>query len=202
MRRKTFAHMNCSIARALEQIGEWWTFLIVREALMGTRRFDRFQANLGIARNILAARLKKLVARGILERSVAPEDARRVEYRMTEKGRALFPVLMALREWGDQWVVGPDRVPVIVVDRANAQPVEVRVTGRDGRPIGWLDARMIPGPGAQAALRTRLTRGRERAESPDPQRFRPRTGQGRAKRSGRIRIPLETGALPYWHPQS
>jgi DNA-binding HxlR family transcriptional regulator len=163
MRRKTFAHMNCSIARALEQIGEWWTFLIVREALMGTRRFDQFQSNLGIARNILAARLKKLVARGILERTVAPGDARRVEYRMTEKGRALFPVLMALREWGDEWVVGPGRVPVIVVDRTSAQPIEVRVTSRDGRPIGWLDARMIPGPGAQTALKTRLTRARKPA---------------------------------------
>jgi DNA-binding HxlR family transcriptional regulator len=167
MRRKTFAHMNCSIARALEQIGEWWTFLIVREALMGTRRFDQFQSNLGIARNILAARLKKLRARGILERSVAPDDARRVEYRMTEKGRALFPVLMALREWGDRWVVGPDRVPVIVVDRANSQPIEVRVSSRDGRPIGWLDAKMIPGPGAQAALKTRLARARKPMASAD-----------------------------------
>jgi DNA-binding HxlR family transcriptional regulator len=167
MRRKTFAHMNCSIARALEQIGEWWTFLIVREALMGTRRFDKFQSNLGIARNILAARLKKLVARGILERTVASDDARRVEYRMTEKGRALFPVLMALREWGDQWVVGPGRVPVIVVDRVNAQPIEVRVTNRDGRPTGWLDARMIPGPGAQAALKRRLARVRKPAASLD-----------------------------------
>lgn len=167
MRRKTFAHMNCSIARALEQIGEWWTFLIVREALMGTRRFDGFQSHLGIARNILAARLKKLVARGILERTVAPGDARRVEYRMTAKGRALFPVLMALREWGDQWVVGPGRAPVIVVDRVNAQPIEVRVTSRDGRPIEWLDAKMIPGPGAQAALKTRLTRARKPA-APTP----------------------------------
>jgi DNA-binding HxlR family transcriptional regulator len=156
MRRKTFAHMNCSIARALEQIGEWWTFLIVREALMGTRRFDQFQCNLGIARNILAARLKKLVARGILERSPGPDNARRVEYRMTGKGRALFPVLMALREWGDRWVVGPGRVPVIVIDRA------------DGRPIGWLDAKMIPGPGAQATLKTRLTRARKPPALPTP----------------------------------
>ena len=166
MRRKTFAHMNCSIARALEQIGEWWTFLIVREALMGTRRFDRFQSNLGIARNILAARLKKLVARGILERAAAPGDPRRGEYRLTEKGRALFPVLMALREWGDRHVVAPGRVPVIVVDRVNSQPIEVRVRSRDGRPIEWLDARMIPGPGAQAALRARLTRPRKSAAAP------------------------------------
>jgi len=166
MRRKSFAHMNCSIARALEQIGEWWTFLIVREALMGTRRFEEFCSNLGIARNILAARLKKLVARGILERSAAPGDARRVEYRLTEKGRALFPVVMALREWGDRWVIGPGRVPVIVVDRVKSQPIEVRVSSRDGRTIEWLDARMIPGPGAQAALRARLNRPRRPAATP------------------------------------
>src|SRR5579871_6184646 len=159
MRRKTFAHMNCSIARALDQIGEWWTFLILREALMGTRRSEDFQRNLGIARNILAARLKKLVARGILERAAAA-SSRRAEYRLTEKGRALFPVLMALREWGDRWIVGPRRVPVIVVDRRNAEPIEVRVTSRDGRNLGWLDARMLPGPGAQAALRARLVRPR------------------------------------------
>ena len=85
---------------------------------------------------------------------------------MTEKGRALFPVLMALRAWGDQWVVGTTRVPVIVVDRANAQPIEVRVTSRDGRPIEWLDARMVPGPGARAALRRRLTRARKPAAAP------------------------------------
>lgn len=160
MRRKTFAHMNCSIARALEQIGEWWTFLILREAFMGTRRFDSFQRHLGIARNILSARLKKLVAREILERAAAAGDARRVEYRLTDKGRDLFPVLMALREWGDRWVVGAGHAPVMVVDRESAQPVEVRVTNRDGRPLRPADVRMIPGPGAAAATRARLTRAR------------------------------------------
>ncbi len=182
MRRKTFAHMNCSIARALEQIGEWWTFLIVREALMGTRRFDQFQRNLGIARNILAARLKKLVTRGILERTVAPDDARHFEYRLTEKGRALFPVLMALREWGDRWVVGPGRVPVLVVDRVNAQPIEVHVTSRDGRPIEWLDAKMLPGPGAQTALKMRLQRPRKpAAHSPRDETSRPSAKAAQSK---------------------
>jgi DNA-binding HxlR family transcriptional regulator len=170
MRRKTFAHMNCSIARALEQIGEWWTLLILREALMGTRRFDSFQNNLGIARNILSVRLKKLVARGILERSAAVGDSRRAEYRLTEKGRALFPVLMALREWGDRWVVGPDHVPVIVVDRIREEPVEVRVTSRDGRAVEWLEARMLPGPGAQARLRARLEQARNKASAKNPAR--------------------------------
>ncbi len=173
MRRKTFARMNCSIARALEQIGEWWTFLILREAFMGTRRFDAFQRSLGIARNILSARLKKLVARGILERAPAPDDARRVEYRLTRKGRELFPVLMALREWGDRWVVGPDRVPVVVVDRELSQPVEVLVTSRDGRRLGASDVRMVPGPGAAATTRARLTRARGPAIPERP------NGQGR-----------------------
>jgi DNA-binding HxlR family transcriptional regulator len=160
MRRKTFAHMNCSIARALEQIGEWWTFLILREAFMGTRRFDKFQRHLGIARNILSARLKKLVARGILERRVAAEDARRVEYRLTEKGRELFPVMMALRQWGDRWVIGVERAPVIVVERESSQPIaELCVTSRDGRPLRPSDVRMIPGPGAAAATKERLAHG-------------------------------------------
>jgi DNA-binding HxlR family transcriptional regulator len=157
MRRKTFAHMNCSIARALEQIGEWWTFLIIREAFMGTRRFEQFQRHLGIARNILAARLKKLVGREILERVVDPDDARRVEYRLTAKGRALFPVLMALREWGDSWVVGVERAPMLVLDRKSRLPIEaMRVTSRDGRVLGPADVVAMPGPGAAAATRMRL----------------------------------------------
>jgi DNA-binding HxlR family transcriptional regulator len=150
--------MNCSIARALEQIGEWWTFLILREAFMGTRRFDKFQRHLGIARNILSARLKKLVARGILERRVA--TGRRGEYRLTEKGRELFPVMMALRQWGDRWVIGAERAPVIVVERESSQPIaELCVTSRDGRPLRPSEVRMIPGPGAAAATKERLAGG-------------------------------------------
>ncbi|MGH8012281.1 MAG: winged helix-turn-helix transcriptional regulator [Candidatus Binataceae bacterium] len=160
MRRKTFAHMNCSIARALEQIGEWWTFLIIREAFMGTRRFDQFQRHLGIARNILAVRLKKLVGREILERAADASDGRRVEYRLTTKGRALFPLMMALREWGDRWVVGPERAPVLVLDRLAREPIATRVTSGDGRELGPADVIAVPGPGAAAATRARLHRGR------------------------------------------
>ena len=159
MRRKTFSRMNCSIARALEQIGEWWTFLIMREAFIGTRRFDRFQRNLGIARNILAARLKKLVAREILVRTRAADDARCIEYRLTEKGRALFPVLMALRQWGDQWVVGPERIPMVVVERDSMLPIaDVAVLSREGRPLRPSEVTMVPGPGAASATRARFGR--------------------------------------------
>ena len=158
MRRKTFARMNCSIARALELVGEWWTMLILREAFLGTRRFHDFQQNLGIARNILSARLKKLVARGILERIAVPAAGRRFEYRLTSKGRAFFPVLMALMQWGDQWVAGCDRAPVRVVDRESGRAIrEINVMSGDGRPLGPADVMMVPGPGAGPATRERFT---------------------------------------------
>jgi DNA-binding HxlR family transcriptional regulator len=164
MRRKTFARMNCSIARALELVGEWWTMLILREAFLGTRRFHDFQQNLGIARNILSARLKKLVARGILERSAAPDGGRRLEYRLTRKGRAFFPVLMTLMQWGDRWVAGSDRVPVRVVDRESGREIaEIGVISGDGRPLGPADVMMVPGPGAGAATRARLAGHQKKA---------------------------------------
>lgn len=157
MRRKTFARMNCSIARALELVGEWWTIIILREAFLGTRRFHDFQQNLGIARNILSARLKKLVSRGILERVASPDGGRRFEYRLTPKGHAFFPVLMALMQWGDEWVAGCDRAPVRVVDRESGCDIrEIRVLSEDGRPLGPSDIMMVPGPGAGAATRERL----------------------------------------------
>ncbi len=166
MRRKTFARMNCSIARALELVGEWWTMLILREAFLGTRRFHDFQQNLGIARNILSARLKKLVARGILERVAAPDGGRRLEYRLTQKGWDFFPVLMALMQWGDRWVAGSDRVPVRVVERESGVEIgEISVVSGDGRPLGPSDVKMVPGPGAGAAMRARLATHKKPVET-------------------------------------
>jgi DNA-binding HxlR family transcriptional regulator len=165
MRRKTFARMNCSIARALDLVGEWWTMLILREAFVGTRRFHDFQQNLGIARNILSARLKKLVARGILERAAAPDGGRRLGYRLTAKGRDFFPVLMALMQWGDRWVAGCDRVPVRVVDRVSGDEIaEIGVVSKDGRPLAPADVTMVPGPGAGALTRARLDARRRPVE--------------------------------------
>jgi DNA-binding HxlR family transcriptional regulator len=162
MRRKTFARMNCSIARALELVGEWWTLLILREAFHGTRRFHDFQRNLGIARNILSARLKKLVARGILERSAAANGGRRLEYRLTDKGRAFFPVLMALMQWGDRFAAGPGGPPVRVVDRASGNEIaRMRVMTPDGRPLKAVDVTMVPGPGAGAATKARFAPQRD-----------------------------------------
>src|SRR5512140_1885367 len=103
MRRTSFADMNCSVARTLEVIGEWWSMLVVREAFNGVRRFDDFQARLGIARNVLATRLQSLVEHGILDRRLYQERPERYEYRLTEKGRELYPVLISMMRWGDRW---------------------------------------------------------------------------------------------------
>lgn len=122
MRRTSFANMNCSVARTLEVVGEWWTMLVIREAFNGTRRFDDFQARLGIARNVLAARLQSLVDHGILERRLYQPRPERYEYKLTEKGRDLYPVLISMMQWGDKWEVGPEGPPVTLIHHCGHTP--------------------------------------------------------------------------------
>ena len=149
MRRKRFRGMNCGIAQALEAIGDWWTLLIVRDAFFGARRFGDFEGSLGIARNILSSRLQHLVDHGVFERVDVGSEGRRFEYRLTEKGEALLPVLTALREWSDEWVFGRGNEPVIVRERASGRRVpRMRVTDADGNPLTRRDLRTVPGPGA------------------------------------------------------
>ena len=100
-----FSEMHCSVARTLSVVGEKWALLILRDAMYGLRRFEEFQQNLGIARNILTDRLDKLVAHGVLEKRPYQERPTRHEYRLTQKGRDLFPVLMGIMAWGDKWAV-------------------------------------------------------------------------------------------------
>ena len=95
--------MNCSVAQTLEVVGEWWSMLIVRDAFLGVRRFDQFQRRLGISRNILQQRLNRLVEAGVLARVQYSERPPRFEYRLTDKGRDLWPVLTAMRQWGDKY---------------------------------------------------------------------------------------------------
>lgn len=111
---KRYDHQVCSIARSLELVGERWSLLIVRDALLGVRRFDDFQKSLGIARNVLADRLNGLVEDGILERVPYQERPERFEYRLTEKGADLLPAVIALMHWGDRYLAGeagPPRIP-------------------------------------------------------------------------------------------
>jgi len=160
MRRTSFKGTNCSVAATLEIVGEWWSLLVVREAFLGLRRFEQLQERLGIARNVLTTRLRTLVAHGVLERVPYQDRPPRFEYRLTDKGRALFPVIVSLMAWGDRWAVqcGP---PLHLVDRETGKPVEpVLIDRRTGRAIELSGVRAVPGPGATPATR-RFLRTRE-----------------------------------------
>ncbi len=150
VRRKSFADMACPIARTLDIVGEWWTLLIVRDALVGARRFDDFR-QCGIADNILSARLDLLVREGIFERRAYQEHPPRYEYLLTEKGQELLPVVVALGMWGLKWTDGPGRAPRILHTVCNAevsqtfacsscgeyvQPAEIRLERRGGDAAG------------------------------------------------------------------
>ncbi|WP_346777832.1 helix-turn-helix domain-containing protein [Paraburkholderia sp. Ac-20340] len=151
MYRKSFEGMNCSIARALEEVGEWWSLLIVRECTQGTTRFDEIQNRLGIARNVLTARLARLIELDIIERYPLAERANTDGYRLTEKGDDLYPVLVALMQWGDRWLAKNGKPPIELVDRVNGHPVEtLKVQGKNKRRLGFKDVRFVPGPGATA----------------------------------------------------
>ncbi|HVJ00310.1 MAG TPA: helix-turn-helix domain-containing protein [Sphingomonas sp.] len=126
---------ECSLPAALEAMGERWSFLILRAAFNGLYHFEEFQSELGIARNILANRLSRLVDHGILMRKALPEDRRKIEYRLTDKGAALLPTMIALRQWGERWETGIPATPVLVDarDRRPIEPIEVRA--HDGRVL-------------------------------------------------------------------
>lgn len=141
--------MNCSIAQSLEIIGEWWTPLILREAFFGVTRFDEFQTRLGIARNILSARLDTLVDAGVLERVVYDEARGRSDYRLTEMGRDLWRVLTMLRQWGDRWLLGAGDEPVSLVHTAcGSATVAELACSECGEPLRREDLRLVRGPGA------------------------------------------------------
>jgi DNA-binding HxlR family transcriptional regulator len=161
MGRKRFADMNCGIAQALEALGDWWTLLIVRDAFFGVRRFVDFEASLGIAKNILSDRLRRLVEQEIFQKIDVGDAGLRFEYRLTEKGEALLPVLTALREWSDDWIYGRGREPVVVKDRRTRRRLpRMRVLDAEGRPLTRRDLVTEPGPGASADTVRRLTRSR------------------------------------------
>ena len=134
MRRKSLSGAACPIARSLDVIGDWWSLLIVRDALRGMRRFSEFHKSLGVSRNILTMRLRALVAQGILEMIPAADGSAYREYRLTEKGRGLFKVLVALSQWGQESLANDGMTPMILVDRDHRQPVrKLEVRASDGR---------------------------------------------------------------------
>jgi DNA-binding HxlR family transcriptional regulator len=154
MKRTSFENAECPIARSLDAIGDWWSLLIVRDALLGIRRFSEFQKNLGVAKNILTVRLRALVDQGILKTAPASDGSAYREYLLTPKGRALFPVLVALRQWSEEFFFSPGACSTLLVDRDLGRPVrKLELRSRDGRLLGQGDTEMRPNPRAKRSRR-------------------------------------------------
>jgi len=155
--------MSCGVAQALEAFGDWWSLLIIRDAFFGARRFGDFRKSLGISTNILASRLEHLVEHEVLERIDAGVHGERYEYRLTEKGRDLLPVLTALRDWSDKWVFGRGNEPLIVRDRRTGRRLPpMKVLDAEGCAVGLRDLTSEPGPGATSDVRRALERASAR----------------------------------------
>jgi DNA-binding HxlR family transcriptional regulator len=145
--RKSFADMHCSVAQCLEVVGEWWSMLLIRDAFMGVTRFDQFRERLGISRNILNQRLLRLVEEGLMNRVQYSEHPPRYEYRLTAKGRDLWPVLTAMRQWGDKHAA-PDGPPLQVIHKACGRVSQAVMTcSACGERLSPRDVRAVAGPG-------------------------------------------------------
>jgi len=130
MKPTSFETKRCSVARALNQVGPWWSMLIIRDAMMGVRRFSEFERSLGISKNTLANRLSELVEGGILERVEAASGSKYLEYELTEKGRDLAPIVMALAQWGDKWSAHADGPSFEILNGESGEAIS-RIWPRD-----------------------------------------------------------------------
>jgi len=153
VRRTSHSEASCPVARPLDAIGDWWSLLIIRDTFDGLRRFGEFQKSLGLAKNILAARLRNLVEHGILETAPASDGSAYHEYVLTDKGVALFPVLVALRQWGEQYFFDPAEEHVRLVDLKSGRPVrKLELRSQDGRLLQAADTvvKAAPAPTKRA----------------------------------------------------
>ena len=160
MRRKSFGSMPCPIARSLERVGEWWSMLILRDALAGMTRFEQFRESLGIAPGMLTRRLDALVMAGLLERRRYSAHPPRDEYHLTERGRDFRSVLVAMLAWGNRHFA-PEGASVVIVDAATGALADPILVDRlSGRPLVAPDYRLAPGPAAGQGMHRRLSSGR------------------------------------------
>jgi DNA-binding HxlR family transcriptional regulator len=140
VKRVSLAGADCPVARALDVIGDWWSLLIIRDAFDGVRRFSEFQSGLGIAKGMLAVRLRDLVERGVMGMAPASDGSAYQEYVLTEKGRGLFLVIVALRQWGEDHLYAPGERRSVLVDTAKGNPVQhLELRSNSGIGLGWRD---------------------------------------------------------------
>lgn len=146
-RKTNLETANCGIARSLQIVGDWWTLLIVRDAFRGHQRFGEFQKNLGLAKNILSARLKKLVQEGVFTVEPHPDTPSSPRYVLTPKGEKLYTVLVALWQWGEENCFEPGELQAEMVDKVDGAPLRtLRVEAADGRLVGPRDFRLTSRP--------------------------------------------------------
>jgi len=146
MRRTSFAKAECPVARSLDAIGDWWSLLIIRDAFLGKRRFGEFQKSLGVAKNILTVRLRALVEDGILQSAPASDGSAYQEYVLTPKGRGIFPIMVALRQWSEEFEPDP-AIATLLVDREKGRPVrKLELRAQDGRLLDGVDTMLKPNP--------------------------------------------------------
>ena len=158
MRRTSFQKMHCPIARTLERVGEWWSILILRDALHGFRRFEDFRESLDIAPNILTARLAALVEAGMLEKRQYSAHPPRYEYHPTQAGRDFRPVLLSLMAFGNRHFA-PEGAMVEVINTRTGRPADIGVFDRaTGLAIAAPDYAMVPGPAASSPVKRRYAR--------------------------------------------
>ncbi|HEY4450970.1 MAG TPA: helix-turn-helix domain-containing protein [Solirubrobacteraceae bacterium] len=144
-----YESQTCSVAATLDVVGERWSLLIVRNVMLGLRRFEEMQQNLGIARNVLQSRLRSLVEQGVLERRAYQERPARYEYRLTDKGLDLWPTIVALMQWGDRHAAAPAGPPIVLEHRDCGGSVDDhRICARCGERLEVRDVRALAGPGA------------------------------------------------------
>ena len=156
VKRTSFEDDDCPIARSLDAIGDWWSMLIIREALFGSRRFGEFQKTLGLAKNILTVRLRALVDQGILKMAPASDGSAYQEYVLTPKGLGLFPILVALRQWSEAFDDHPEEIATILVDREKGRPVrELELRAEDGRLLAPDDTALKPRRSSKMVGRSR-----------------------------------------------
>src|SRR6201996_1799676 len=150
VKRTSLAGAACPIARARDVIGDWWSLLIIRDALLGRRRFGEFQKSLGLAKNILTVRLRALVERGILELRPASDGSAYQEYVPTPKGRGIFPIMVALRQWSEEFDETPEEIATVLVDRKTGKPVKkLELHASDGRLLPFGESTLKPRPPAK-----------------------------------------------------
>ena len=147
VKRTSFEDAECPVARSLDALGDWWSLLIIRDALLGIRRFSEFQKNLGCAKNILTVRLRALVEHGILATAPASDGSAYQEYLLTPKGRGVFPVLVALRQWSEEFDDRPEEIATLLVDREQGRPVrKLELHADNGRLLRVKDIELRPNP--------------------------------------------------------